>query len=101
MRNQIRQGDVLLEETSMEEHKDKKLVGSGRRVLAYGEVTGHSHVLDGNISYYEHGGMIICQVEDGVLSHEEHGNITIPRGDYLVINQREHDVMTGIRIVMD
>lgn len=101
MKNQIRQGDVLLDETNLEEHKDRKLVGSGKRVLAYGEVTGHSHVLCGNISYYESNGTMICQVEDGVLSHEEHGNITIPRGDYLIINQREFDVMTGIRSVMD
>ena len=101
MKNQIRQGDVLLEETNLEEYKDKKLLGSGRRVLAYGEVTGHSHVLDGNIRYYENNGTIICQIEEGVLSHEEHGNINIPRGDYVVINQREHDVMSGIRRVMD
>jgi hypothetical protein len=101
MRNQIRQGDVLLEETNMEEHNNKKLLGAGRRVLAYGEVTGHSHVLDGNIRYYENNGTIICQIEEGVLSHEEHGNINIPKGDYIVINQREHDVMTGIRMVID
>lgn len=101
MKNQIRQGDVLLEETNMEEHKDKKLLGEGRRVLAYGEVTGHSHILDGNIKYYENNGTIICQIEEGVLSHEEHGNIDIPKGDYIVINQREHDVLSGIRRVMD
>ena len=101
MRNQIRQGDVLLEETNLEEYKDKKLLGTGRRVLAYGEVTGHSHVLNGNINYYGNNGLVICQVEDGILSHEEHGNISIPKGDYIVINQREYDVMTGIRNVMD
>lgn len=101
MKNQIRQGDVLLEETNLEEHKGKKLLGSGRRILAYGEVTGHSHVLDGMINYYEDKGMIICQVEDGILSHEEHGNINIPKGDYIVIHQRENDVLTGIRRVMD
>jgi hypothetical protein len=101
MKNQIRQGDILLEETNLEEHKNKKLLGTGSRVLAYGEVTGHSHIIDGNIRYYEDSGMIICQVQDGVLSHEEHGNITIPMGDYIVINQRELDVMTGIRRVMD
>ena len=101
MKNQIRQGDVLLEETSLEYHKDKKLIGTGRRVLAYGEITGHSHILDGNINYYEDNGTIICQIEDGMLSHEEHGNINMPKGDYIVVRQREQDVMTGIRYVMD
>lgn len=101
MKNQIRQGDVLLEETSLEEHSDKKLLGTGKRILAYGEVTGHSHALDGNIRYYENNGTIICQIEEGILSHEEHDNINVPRGDYIVINQREFDVLSGIRRVMD
>jgi hypothetical protein len=101
MKNQIRQGDILLEETNLEEHKDKKLLGAGSRVLAYGEVTGHSHLIDGDIRYYENNGTIICSIDEGVLSHEEHGNINIPKGDYVVIKQREFDVMSGIRYVMD
>lgn len=98
---QIRQGDVFLKEINLDEYKNKTLAGHGRRVLAYGEVTGHSHILDGNIRYYESNGMTLCQVEDGVLAHEEHGHIDIPKGDYIVINQREFDVMSGIRRVLD
>lgn len=98
---QIRQGDILLKEINLEEYKNKTLVGQGRRAIAYGEVTGHSHVLNGNVKYYESGGMTLCQVEDGVLTHEEHKNIEIPKGDYIIINQREFDIMSGIRKVMD
>jgi|SRR3972149_2246018 len=101
MKNQIRQGDILLEETNLEDHKNKKLLCTGRRVLAYGEVTGHSHVLDGEIQYYENNGTIICQIEEGVLVHEEHGNIDFPKGTYMVIKQREYDIMSGIRPVID
>ena len=98
---QFRQGDILLKEINLEEYKNKTIKGEGRRVLAYGEVTGHSHVLDGDIRYYDSNGTILCQVEEGMLMHEEHSQINISKGDYIVINQREFDIMSGIRQVMD
>jgi len=96
----LRQGDILLVKT---DKVQGKLVGTGRRILAHGEVTGHSHVLDGDVKYYNNGnGLLIAQVHgDARLTHEEHNMINVPEGDYLVIRQREFDVVEGIRRVSD
>ncbi len=96
----LRQGDILLVKT---DKIQGNLVGTGRRILAYGEVTGHSHVLDGDVKYYDNGnGLLIAQVSsESKLTHEEHGMINVPEGDYLVIRQREFDVAEGIRKVSD
>lgn len=103
--NQIRQGDILLRDVCIE--KEEKLEGSksgrGRKVLAYGETTGHSHMLDGNVEYYDNGNsFLIASVRGSAeLVHEEHGIIEVPKGDYLVIRQRELDIVEGIRRVSD
>ncbi len=96
----LRQGDILLVRT---DKIQGNLVGTGKRTLAYGEVTGHSHVLDGDVKYYDNGnGLLIAQVHgDAILTHEEHSTINVPEGDYLVIRQREFDVAEGIRKVSD
>ena len=118
MKNQIRQGDVLLEEIDItqqleptmssklsenESLKDKVLITKDKKVLAYGEKTGHSHILTGDVNFYNTGNnQIICQVNSNAqLIHEEHGNIDVPKGDYIVIIQREFDAVRGIRTVMD
>lgn len=88
----IRQGDILLKKIN---GIDGKLVGKGKRVLAYGEKTGHSHVLDGDISYYENkDGTLMAQIRSNAeLVHEEHKHIGVPPGDYIVIRQRELDIV--------
>lgn len=97
---QIRQGDILLKRI---DGIEGKLVGTGKRVLAYGEKTGHSHVLDGDVSYFDNGnGQLLCHVDGKTeLVHQEHKSIQIPIGDYLVIRQRESDIVEGIRQVSD
>lgn len=104
MKKQIRQGDVLLEEIIENESlKDKVLIAKDKKVLAYGEKTGHSHILTGDVNFYDKGdSQIICQINSSAkLIHEEHGNIDVPKGEYLVIIQREFDAVRGIRKVMD
>lgn len=101
MEQNIRQGDILLKRVNGIEGN---LVGKGKRVLAYGEKTGHRHVLDGDVSYYDNGnGLLTCQVTGHAqLVHEEHKNIEVPVGDYIVIRQREFDIAEGIvREVLD
>ncbi len=100
MEQNIRQGDILLKKIN---EIEGNLVGKGRRVLAYGEKTGHSHVLDGDVSYYDNGnGQILCHIGSRAeLVHEEHKNIEVPTGDYIIIRQREFDVIEGVRRVMD
>ena len=91
MENNVRQGDILLKRIN---GIGGKLVGNGKRVLAYGEKTGHSHILNGDISYYENNGMLMAQIRNNAeLVHEEHKNIGVPPGDYLVIRQRELDLV--------
>lgn len=96
----IRQGDILLKRIDKVEGKP---VGTGRRVLAYGEKTGHSHTLDGNVTFFENGnGQVLCSINGKTeLIHQEHKNIDVPIGNYLVIRQRESDIIEGIRQVSD
>ncbi len=96
MEEKYRQGDIVLKKVDKIEGKP---VETGRKVLAYGEKTGHSHVLDGDVLFYENGnGQILCSINSNAeLIHQEHKpSIQIPRGDYLVIRQREYDLADGI-----
>ena len=99
----IRQGDVLLQEVDIKIIKDLKAFGSGKITLAYGEVTGHSHVLQGNkIKHYESNGQRLVQLEEPAeLVHEEHDTQKVPAGIYLIVLQREYDLVDGIRQVSD
>lgn len=100
MNKTIRQGDILLRQ--VDRIKGKK-IGTGRRILAYGEKTGHNHTMIGDVNYYDNGnGSVLCQVfGQAELTHQEHHNIQIPKGDYIVIRQREFDLVEGIRRVQD
>jgi len=97
---QIRQGDVLLEKIEkMPENLTEK-----NNVLAYGEMTGHSHRFESNGAkvFQAKNGQQYCQLENPCeLVHEEHKIVTIPAGVWRVINAREYDVVDGIRQVMD
>lgn len=94
-----RQGDILLVPTKA----SGKVIGKGRRVLAYGEVTGHSHIMDGDVTYHDNGnGLLVAQVNTKAqLIHEEHEKIDILKGEYLIIRQREFDIVEGVRKVAD
>ena len=98
---QFRQGDVFLIEVesgmtaASEDGKalevDEK---RGKYVLAFGEVTGHAHVVDvkeGGAEMFSHKDQrFLRMVEEGQLVHEEHGAITVPPGDYKVVQQIEY-----------
>jgi hypothetical protein len=97
---QYRQGDVLLERVkAIPATAAAEANEAGRVVLAYGEVTGHSHAFDSPwVCLFRETG------SDGVsrsfirvggdapvaLRHEEHAEIPIPPGDYEVVIQREY-----------
>jgi len=104
-----RQGDVLVVPVAA----DKVPAGlipaprdrGGRMVLAYGEATGHAHVVTGE------GLSLLCLPDDleamflhvrvyGRISHEEHGAIPLPAGYYRVVRQREY-VPGSVRPVAD
>jgi hypothetical protein len=104
-----RQGDVLVVPVPAERlpaglvraPSDRR----GRMVVAWGEATGHAHVLSGSEV------RLLCPPDDpnrlyitirgyGRLTHEEHGAIPLPVGTYRVIRQREY-VPGSVRPVAD
>ena len=96
----IRQGDILLKK--VDEIKGKKIAEESK-VLALGEVTGHSHILRGKgTKFYQEQEQIFIDVsQKAELVHEEHGRHVIQKGKYMLIQQREFDLIEGIRQVMD
>lgn len=91
MRKQYRQGDVLIIETNKKGGaplpKD-----NGKVVLAYGEVTGHSHaIVKGAVLLEAPKCTGILKVEtEAPLKHEEHATIVLPKGSYEIIQQVEY-----------
>ena len=78
----------------------------GRLVLAYGEVTGHAHVIDAPPSEATlltdaEQRTFLRLVSDAPLVHEEHGRIELSAGTYRVIRQREWLYGEGERRVAD
>jgi hypothetical protein len=104
-----RQGDVLVVPIDRRElppgavpaPRDRR----NRMVLAYGEATGHAHVITGDRVFLlcppDDPGQLYLRVEGyGRLVHDEHGPIAVPAGAYRVIRQREY-VPGAIRFVAD
>jgi len=73
-------------------------------VLAYGEITGHSHRIQDprSAELWEQGGMLFLNVtaDSATVIHEEHKPITLGRGLYRVWMQREY-TPTAIRRIVD
>jgi len=96
----IRQGDVLLKPIS-------KISGviecEGEKILAYGEVTGHKHILKGDTKFFNHNKQVLVEVGEGQaqLIHDEHGQLSVPQGIYQVVLQRQYTIQQGIEQVRD
>jgi len=100
---QLAQGDVLLVRvTSIPAKAVEVPRDGGRVVLAYGEVTGHSHgISDMKVRMMRFAGMDYLDVGTTVtLKHEEHAPVTIAPGKYSVVRQREY-AYGGTRKVAD
>jgi len=105
----FRQGDVYLQKTDETIPAGAQPVqrDRGRVVLAYGEVTGHAHVIED-----EDVELFTTATADAVdrwlrvgpkgatLVHDEHGAITLPPGIYRTRIQREYSP-EAIRNVAD
>lgn len=83
MKPQYAHGDLLIEQVGpvTNEGTPRKRV-----VLARGEVTGHAHVLTGDLRV---SGAIISAINGARIDHPEHGVIDLPPGAYTVTRQRE------------
>lgn len=84
---QLRQGDVLLQ--SVAKLPEGLTEIGGRVVLAFGEVTGHAHVIDlpqterHKVRYWSAGAERYIQaLEKVTITHEEHSPIVIEPGIY-------------------
>jgi hypothetical protein len=90
-----RQGDVLIRQVKEIPAGAKPVDWSseGRVVLAYGEVTGHAHMLGLSFAsmFATDAGQRFITVKEGAeLKHEEHAAITPEPGIYEVIQQVEY-----------
>jgi len=95
------QGDVLIKplKGSRLENKIKtaKEERHSKLTLAEGEVTGHTHVLTGNLVKFvpqdNWNNDILFEVKEAAatISHEEHNSFNIPPGKYFVEKVREYD----------
>jgi hypothetical protein len=100
----IRQGDVLFTRVKKipkgaRQYREKK-------ILAYGEVTGHSHAVAtadsgfAEVMDIEGYGTVLVSDRGISIVHEEHGAVEIPAGIYRVDIQREY-TPEAIRNVAD
>ena len=95
---QARQGDIFFETVDQPVRTNNKM---NSPVIAYGEVTGHSHKVmspslsDPNVdTYVDLNGDIymLSKVEPIVIGHDEHDSVTLPANEWIVITrQREYD----------
>jgi hypothetical protein len=96
-----RHGDVLIATTQAVPAGARRQPGT---VVAYGEVTGHSHRFQeaGAVELWDHDGILFVNVlaEVATIVHEEHKPISFPRGVYRVWMQREY-TPEAIRRVAD
>jgi len=111
---QYRQGDVFIEliNDAIPTRDQKPIfdteLGTGKTVLAYGEVTGHSHAIDPKAALLfpstsdeaRDRGFLEVQEGGAILRHEEHAEINLPAGNYKVIIQEEY-TPEGLRNVAD
>lgn len=87
-KNAFRHGDVLIKPTKDKPQGDKQ----EKLVLAYGEVTGHSHqITNGKAELFKWNDKTYLKVisDYATLNHEEHKALKIPQGDYEILIQEE------------
>jgi len=103
-----RQGDVLITRiASLPASLNKVPRDSGRVILAYGEVTGHSHALaDKHCELFTPtvpgASVTYLEITEAIaaLTHDEHATIQLEPGVYEITRQREYSP-EAIRNVAD
>lgn len=80
---------------------DAQLI-EGRKELAYGEVTGHSHKIDiGELFFTKDGNLYLKVDKLAKVSHEEHKTKNVEPGCYLVGIKRQYNPDGGWSKVLD
>lgn len=104
MNKQIRNGDVFLRPVRALPAGATRQTIQQPEVLAYGEVTGHSHriISDCSVARYVHDGRAYVLLKQaGILTHEEHGQAHVGTGVYELIIERDYDPSEYPRTVVD
>lgn len=88
MQKTFRQGDILIIEASAVPLAAQL---TQNRVIAYGESTGHAHVVEGDVTLFGDTTVqwIVSNVPFRVI-HDEHTAVDVPAGTFRVIRQREY-----------
>jgi hypothetical protein len=86
MKPHLRQGDILFIKV---DKLPEKRTPKADRVVALGEVTGHSHRVVGGNLFESDFGMFVESDGDTEIVHDEHGPITLPEGIFQVRRQVE------------
>ena len=95
--NYYRHGDISFHPLKELPKNLKKVEHNGMWIAAYGEVTGHKHIVkerenDSFFLYQDEKGNFILDVQKPVtITHEEHKTITIKKGFYIKEQEREYD----------
>ena len=94
----IRQGDVLVIQNN-----NVKAEEQGKAVLAFGEVSGHSHTIkDVRFKSGRNGlAKAVIAEQEALLEHQEHDAQKLVPQSYEVRLQRRVDVLGEVRRVMD
>ena len=83
-----RQGDLLF--MAIPELPESLIERPGR-VIARGEVTGHSHsLLEGRVLEDAQGALFLEVLHASQIIHQEHHALDLPSGYYRLIRQREY-----------
>ena len=89
METAIRQGDVILVKVDMLPEKAKPVTSN---VLREGEVTGHKHKVEGDVSVFSVGELLYVNVNGKAkIVHNTHRMIELPTGIYEVRVPQEYD----------
>jgi len=98
----LRQGDVLILRVD-EIPKDSKPAkrDAGKIVLAYGEVTGHSHAIADKQakSFLSGDDLYIDLTRRATITHQEHGPVTLDPGIYKVVHQVEYRRKELVKVI--
>ena|SRR5579863_664012 len=89
----IQQGDVVLKRREALPASLRPVKKSERGyVIAFGEASGHSHVIEDGVEVYQDGNgtLWIRALEQTQQTHEEHGPVTLGPGIYEIYIVREY-----------
>lgn len=99
---QARQGDIFFKSVSK---LPKGVKPYGKNILAYGEVTGHSHkitspsIADMESFVDENGDIYVRSAKEEIkVGHDEHTEIVVPANTWVCVSrQREYDPLAANR----